>query len=582
MRIVGLCLKMYVACICTTPHGYLFLPNVTTTGKRPFGVGHISTEMYIFNNDSGTICETGQARDFLENLIFSTVPIERKSTFAIMQPECDRTHNVLMDKVRYADELKLRHLDTSKSPSKRWDYRLSDESLTQGVSPLKDSAKTVNPSATIPLGTGRPTSLYYPWQSLTMTGTKETCQTQESKLSNMMTCNNGETAFDLSCALNYAEPSGWSQLVTSFREITSLIHNPCYQDWDTTLTCGSTSAIDIILRMFCNRGDWILTETFTYPGTLMASRAQGLKTQGIEMDEDGLVPEDLDRKLHYWDTSRGRKPFVLYTIPSGHNPTGITQSTARKKAIYQTAEQHDLLILEDDPYFFLRLSETSELLNTYLSSSISGKFMDSLPTSYLSLDTSGRVIRVESTSKIFAPGLRCGWLSASRQVVDIFNNFAEVGPSSPSGPSQVMLYKLLVEKWGQEGFANWLNYLSGEYKLRRDAMITACEKYLPKDICTWKTPTHGMFLWITVNLETQADFAEKNKVRCHALEDNIHRRAECNGVLVARGSWFNVENYMDKVFFRMTFVATASQNDLERGVEHFGRAVIDEFASYNT
>ena len=494
-----------------------------------------------------------------------------------MPLEVGIAHHVLVDEVK--DTIKHQPTQTgiSKRLAKRWDHRLSDESLAQGVSPLKDSVKTVNPSTTIPLGTGRSASLYYPWQSMSMTGTKESHQSRALGPKLPMICTKGETAFDLSSALNYAEPSGWSQLVAFFREITCLIHNPPYQDWDTTLTCGSTSAIDMALRMFCNRGDWILTETLTYPGTRMASRAQGLKTQGIEMDEHGLVPEDLDDKLRCWDTSRGRKPFVLYTIPSGHNPTGITQSTVRKNAIYQVAERHDLLILEDDPYFFLRLNETSTSLDAYPPSSLLGRFQKSLAASYLSLDRSGRVIRVESTSKILAPGLRCGWLTASRQIVDTFANFAEVGPSSPSGPSQVMMYKLLVENWGQEGFADWLNHLSGEYGSRRDAMIAACEKHLPKEVCTWTTPTHGIFLWITVDLEGHPDGAEKMTEQCHAVEDRIYGRAESKGVLVASGSWFNVESCVDKVFFRMTFVATASQDDLTRGVEQFGRAVRDEF-----
>ncbi|KAM5484696.1 putative secondary metabolism biosynthetic enzyme [Microsporum audouinii] len=488
-----------------------------------------------------------------------------------MHLECEKAHEVVLDEVRDAVNLRPTHFGNSKRLANRWDHRLSEESLSQGASPLKDSVKTVIPSETIPLGVGKPASLFYPWQSMTMTGTKE------SNPTNAMTCTKGEAAFDLSSALNYAEPSGWSQLVACFRENTRLIHNPPYQDWDTTLTCGSTSAIDLALRMFCNRGDWILTEISTYTGTLMASRAQGLKIQAIKMDEDGLLPDDLDNKLRNWDLSRGRKPFILYTIPSGHNPTGITQPTARKAAIYQVAERHDLLIIEDDPYFFLRLNESSALLDIYPPFSLFDKLRKSLPTSYLSLDKSGRVIRVESTSKILAPGLRCGWLTASSQIVDIFANLVEVGPASPSGPSQVMLYKLLVENWGQEGFANWLNHLSREYRSRRDIMIAACAKHLPTGICTWTTPSHGMFLWITIDLERHPDYTEMWTVQCLGVEDRIYERAESNGVIVARGSWFNVEKHVDKVFFRMTFVSTASQDDLEQGVKQLSKAVRDEF-----
>lgn len=493
-----------------------------------------------------------------------------------MHIEHDMGHVIVVDRVK--EHMKPRPTNgASKRLAKRWNHRLSEESLTQGESPLKDSAKTVSISTTIPLGTGRPASLFYPWQSMAMRGTEESRQSRTWNPLKTMSCTKGETAFDLSSALNYAEPSGWSQLVGFCRENTKIIHHPPYQDWDTTLTCGSTSAIEISLRMFCNRGDWMLAEASTYPGTLMASRAQGLNVQGIEMDGDGLVPEDLDDKLRNWDSSRGRRPFILYTIPSGQNPTGITQSTERKKAIYQIAERYDLLILEDDPYFFLRLDKIPALSDTPPWMSIPTKFQKSLHTSYLSLDKSGRVIRLESTSKILAPGLRCGWLTASKQIVDLFMDFVEVGPSAPSGPSQVMLYKLLVENWGQEGFVNWLDHLSGEYGMRRDSMVAACEKHLPNEVCTWTRPTHGMFIWITLDLNMHPIGAEKGAEQCQEVEDRISREAESNGVLVAKGSWFTVEGSSNKVFFRMTFVATVSEDDLERGVELFGRAVRAEF-----
>ena len=110
-------------------------------------------------------------------------------------------------------------------------------------------------------------------------------------------------------------------------------------------------------------------------------------------------------------------------------------------------------------------------------------------------------------------------------------------------------------------------------------MIAACDKYLPEEVCTWTIPTHGIFSWITVDLKRHPDCAEKRTEQCRAVEERIYKRAESNGVLVARGSWFNVESCVDRVFFRMTFVATASQDDLRRGVEQFGRAVRDEFRS---
>lgn len=76
---------------------------------------------------------------------------------------------------------------------------------------------------------------------------------------------------------------------------------------------------------------------------------------GVKMDSEGLLPDALDELLSNWDAkSRGaRKPFVLYTVPSGQNPTGATQGTERRRAIYKVAQKHDLYILEDEPYYFL-------------------------------------------------------------------------------------------------------------------------------------------------------------------------------------------------------------------------------------
>lgn len=73
------------------------------------------------------------------------------------------------------------------------------------------------------------------------------------------------------------------------------------------------------------------------------------------MDAEGMLPEALDEMLSEWDVKvRGaRKPHLIYTVPSGQNPTGATQGVARRKAIYKIAQKHDLYIIEDEPYYFL-------------------------------------------------------------------------------------------------------------------------------------------------------------------------------------------------------------------------------------
>lgn len=486
---------------------------------------------------------------------------------------------------------------------KRWDHRLSLESRNRFGSTLKASASAAKTTVgldhsltgLISLGTARPVSDFFPWQSIVICGGGGNYSHHrhgdvgagainvpepEPKLEpEPMPCAKGEDDFDLSVALNYGYSAGSPQVLRFVTEHVELIHDPLYDDWESCLTCGTTSAIEIVLRMFCNRGDWILTEAYTYPGAIEAAKPLGVNIMGVEMDDKGLLPNDLHLKLCNWDAdAKGPKPFVLYMIPSGHNPTGTTQTAERRRAIYQVAERHDLLILEDDPYYLLQLYDST--CTPVIDNKVplgADEYLKRLPASYVSLDVSGRVIRFDSTSKILAPGLRCGWLTACSQIVEKFLAHTEFSMVAPSGPSQVMLYKLLDVTWGHDGFINWLAYLSQQYRHRRDTLIRACRRHLPSNVCHWTAPEIGMFLWI--RLDPYKISAARLDHRLEELqpwrldvEDQIYLRAKENGVLVSKGSWFSTQNdQSSNVYFRLTFAATA-ESALDQAVERFANA----------
>jgi aromatic amino acid aminotransferase I len=148
----------------------------------------------------------------------------------------------------------------------------------------------------------------------------------------------------------------------------------------------TTSALGIVLRMFCNRGDAVLTEEYTYPGFISSTLLLGLHTVGIRIVENGLNPEELSRTLRTWDDSKRSRPRVLYTISSGQSPTGATQPLERKNAIYQIAEEYDLIIIEDDPYYFLQTEHNHQ---TVPNTDATDVYIYNLPPSFLSLDRSG-------------------------------------------------------------------------------------------------------------------------------------------------------------------------------------------------
>ncbi|CAG9976085.1 unnamed protein product [Clonostachys byssicola] len=445
----------------------------------------------------------------------------------------------------------------------------SEESRNFQGSALKKTTRLI--SNFLPLGTGRPHAELYPWTS------------GDANWPTFLNKPNGSegragvpSTYTLANALTYGTALGAPPLVQFLTEHMRLIHNPPYQDWAVCLTCGSTSALDIIFRTFTNRGDIILAEKYSYPGIIESAALAGVEIQPVDLDDQGLSPDKLGQILDQWNTLERPKPKVLYTIPSGQNPTGVTQSQERRRAIYEIAERHGLIIVEDDPYYFIQLgpNATSDGSNPEAVSR-------HLVPSYFSIDKSGRVIRLDSTSKILAPGLRAGWVTASRQVIDKYAAYHDLTTVSVSGLSQIVLHDLFNLQWGQEGFSTWLQTLSLKYTQRRDITVAACHSFLPSDICSFVIPDHGMFLWISIDVRKHPMYAAEGHMGqgwCSQVEDRILTLGLANGVQVTKGSLFFTKKSSKEaeLFFRLTFAA-AKEHDLAEGVRIFANAVKTEF-----
>ncbi|KAK6828918.1 hypothetical protein RU639_003392 [Aspergillus parasiticus] len=475
-----------------------------------------------------------------------------------------------------APSLNVPSNDNPKPLSKSMQHHFSTESKGFSGSSLKKLSARLNGRKVISLGTGRPTADFYPWESLTFRGMvpHPTASSATDVKTAEYTVTKHSDIYNLSNGLNYGPTVGSPSLIRFLTEHVEIVHHPSYADWSVSLTSGSTAALEIAFRILCNRGETVLAERFTYPGAIEGAKLLGLRFEGLEMDGEGLRPEALRRTLREWDLSRGSKPRVLYTVPTGQNPTGATQSTERRQAIYDIAEEHDLIVIEDDPYYFLSMG-------AYQPGQKSPTKTSDLP-SYLSLDRSGRVVRLDSMSKIIAPGLRAGWVTANAQIIEKFIDYQEITTVEVNGPSQLMLWSLLEQIWGHQGFASWLEHLSSAYRTRRDALLHACDQYLPRNICTWDPPEYGMFLWLRLNWEKHPLFSSETEETeredlLSEVAERINNSAIENGVQVTKGLLFaSNQKSNGELQFRLTFAAAAAEQ-FEQALKALGDAVRQEF-----
>ncbi|KAJ4263363.1 Aromatic/aminoadipate aminotransferase 1 [Fusarium torreyae] len=475
---------------------------------------------------------------------------------------------------------------TSNLPAaKTWHHHLTDESLRRGPCSLKQAARYMKPGM-VSLGGGFPSSQYFPVTEIMVRipsapsySDAEAIRSGQVLSIGKHDCAQADDAeYDLNAAFQYCQSTGSAQLLRFITEHTELMHNPPYADWQCCQTIGSTSALELALRMLCckERRDSVLTEEYSFATALETLRPLSINVFGVSVDDEGLVPEAMDSILSDWDeTARGaRRPHVLYTVPSGQNPTGATQSTHRRRALYAVAQKHDIYIIEDDPYYFLQMPPYSNK-EADNSQSSPVELATSLMPSILSMDTDGRVLRMDSLSKVLFPAVRLGWVTGSAQMIERFVRHAEVAVQAPAGLSQAVVWKLLDQTWGHEGFLSWLSHIRSEYTMRRNWIIAACCAHLPSDLVTWTPPSAGMFLWLKIDHSRHPD-SDKRSIA--EVEEEIFSACIGSGVLCARGSWFKTETEtpLDQLYLRVTF-ASASQEEMEKGIQRLGSAIKSSF-----
>ncbi|KKI90355.1 aminotransferase [Bacillus sp. SA1-12] len=255
------------------------------------------------------------------------------------------------------------------------------------------------------------------------------------------------------------------------------------------ITSGSQQAIDLTGRLFINEGDTIICESPTYLAAINAFKSYNAKFVEVAMDDDGMVMEELEKKLQEHPNTK-----LIYTIPDFQNPTGRTLKLERRIRMIELANQYDVLIVEDNPYGTVRFAG------------------EELPP-VKHFDTESRVIYISTFSKIFSPGLRLGWICADKSFIHKYVAFKQTADLHTDSFAQRMAAKYM-EIYDIE---EHIKKIKAVYKERCTTMLTCIEEFFPKNL-SYSKPEGGLFIWVELSegVDSTHIFNEclKNNVAC--------------------------------------------------------------------
>ncbi|KAH8094916.1 PLP-dependent transferase [Cristinia sonorae] len=509
-------------------------------------------------------------------------------------------------------------------------HHISNLSKARLPSPLKSLAKYMGKPGLITLAGGMPHPDYFPFADISGNALPQNSYSVDasSRTSSLswiwnifgskpktipVTIPKYPTASDqvnLATALQYGQATGLSQLQAFIKDFAAQVYDPAYSNWTCLCHTGNTDGLTRVFLTLLNPGEMFLTEEWTYPSALATAQPVGCKPVPIRMDGEGMRSDDLKKVLSGWDEqARGAKrPHVMYTVPIGQNPSGATMGVSRKQEIYDICVEYDIIIIEDDPYYFLQMKEyrlPSER-TTSKTKHDGAAFIASLEPSYLKIDVQGRVIRLDTFSKTIAPGSRLGFFTCNPLFAERLERQGETTTQAPCGFGQSLITQLLVT-WGYDGYVRWLHGLAVEYEVRRNFLLDtlASEFHLRPTLGVqgiWKglevfvayakpdgsekfgygnklfsivPPTSGMFLWVKLHFDDLHNFQPGDE---ESLEMQMFIKLAESGVIVAPG-WLFAGNPADPPepgsgHFRIAF-SNADPENFKKAVDIFSKVLRD-------
>lgn len=293
------------------------------------------------------------------------------------------------------------------------------------------------------------------------------------------------------------------------------------------ITQGSQQGLDLLSKLFIDRGSVVFTENPSYLGALQSFNLFRAQIVPIASDEHGIRPDSLLEEL------RKRRPVFVYLMPNFQNPTGSSLSLERRHRLVEIANDYDLIVIEDDPYGQLRFDS------------------ERLP-SLFDLGGSGNFIYLSSFSKTVAPGLRIAYVLADKEIIGKLVIVKQGTDLQTNTLGQYLVYEYL----SSGNYFRHIENLRKTYEIRRDCMLSAMKRHFPESL-TWNCPSGGMFLWVKLPVGF-----DSRSLLIQCLERNV--------AFVPGQEFFpdgSGENTM-----RLNF-SNASPENIEEGIRRMGEAI---------
>jgi 2-aminoadipate transaminase len=309
---------------------------------------------------------------------------------------------------------------------------------------------------------------------------------------------------------------------------------------EVLVTTGGQQVIDLVCKTLLDPGDVVVCEAPTYPGAVPTFCAYEADVVQITMDRDGMDTGELEATLDDLDAT-GRRPKFIYTVPTFHNPAGVTMSLERRRELVRIAAERELLVLEDNPYGLLRYEGSP------------------LPT-LRSLDDEF-VIYASTFSKILSPGVRLGWAVAPGPVLEKMNLGKQASDLCSSSISQYF-----VSAYFDSGpWEDYVRSLIEIYRRRRDVMLDSLADQFPRE-AEWTHPEGGLFIWATL-----PDYIDTTDLLARALDEHVAFVPGRAAFLDGRGG----------SSMRLNFSGVGA-DQIREGIQRLGEVVREQVALYGT